>query len=97
MSLALSGLTVYQQTGLKSGAAPGPQAEPAGLPTVQTENRSSNALGLIQPDNPVFWFGVVAAVTFGLIGFSTHARIGRAEAGIEVGRSGRRRRSSGDE
>lgn len=37
------------------------------------------------PDNPLFWFGAIAAVTFGLAAFSTNVRVGSARAGVSIG------------
>lgn len=37
------------------------------------------------PDNPLFWFGLLAAVTFGFIGASTHVRVGKVRAGVTAG------------
>lgn len=37
------------------------------------------------PDNPLFWFGVIAAATFGLAAFSTNVRVGNARAGLSIG------------
>jgi hypothetical protein len=37
------------------------------------------------PDNPLFWFGVVAAVSVGLMGYSTTVRVGSAKAGVSIG------------
>lgn len=37
------------------------------------------------PDNPLFWFGVLAAVSVGLMGYSTTVRVGPAKAGIQLG------------
>ena len=37
------------------------------------------------PDHPFFWFATFAAVTFGLIGASTHVRIGPFKAGASAG------------
>jgi hypothetical protein len=39
------------------------------------------------PDNPLFWFGVVAAVSVGLMGYSTTVRVGPAKAGLEIGKT----------
>ncbi len=39
------------------------------------------------PDNPLFWFGVIAATTFGLAAFSTNVRVGNARAGVSVGKA----------
>lgn len=38
------------------------------------------------PSNPLFWFGVIAATTFGLMAVSTSVRVGPAKAGIAVGK-----------
>lgn len=37
------------------------------------------------PENPLFWFGVVAAVSVGLMGYSTTVRVGSAKAGVSIG------------
>ena len=39
------------------------------------------------PDHPLFWFGAVAAFTVGLIGASTHLRVGPFKADASLGRS----------
>lgn len=40
-----------------------------------------------RPDNPLFWFGIVAAVSVGLMGYSTTVRVGPAKAGVEIGKT----------
>jgi len=35
--------------------------------------------------NPLTWFGIFAAVTFGLIGFSSTARVGKARGKVSIG------------
>lgn len=40
---------------------------------------------LISPENPLFAFGVLAAVTFGLMAFSTSVRVGKTSASLTVG------------
>lgn len=40
---------------------------------------------LAHPDHPLFWFAAIAGVTFGLIGASTHLRVGPFKAGIDAG------------
>ncbi|MCL1872158.1 MAG: hypothetical protein FWF90_17350 [Promicromonosporaceae bacterium] len=42
--------------------------------------------GLLSPSNPLFWFGVVAAVTLGLASVSTSVRAGDASAAFKVGK-----------
>lgn len=37
------------------------------------------------PDSPLFWFGVLAAVTLGLIGASTQIRVGPFKAAVSAG------------
>jgi hypothetical protein len=37
------------------------------------------------PQNPLFWFGVVAAASIGLMGYSTTVRVGPAKAGVTIG------------
>ncbi len=39
------------------------------------------------PRNPLFWFGVLAAATFGFMGYSTTVRVGPAKAGVSVGKT----------
>lgn len=39
------------------------------------------------PRNPLFWFGVVAAATFGLMGYSTTVRVGPAKGSVELGKT----------
>jgi len=37
------------------------------------------------PDNPLFWFGAVLAVTFGLIAVSTSVKVGPFKAAVSAG------------
>ena len=39
------------------------------------------------PDSPLFWFGAIAAVTLGLVGVSTSARVGPFRASASAGNS----------
>ena len=39
------------------------------------------------PDNPLVVFGVLAAVTFGLMAFSTSVRVGGTKAALSIGDS----------
>lgn len=39
------------------------------------------------PDNPVFWVGVIAAASVGLIGFTVTGRAGPARASAGVGKT----------
>ena len=40
----------------------------------------------LHPDHPLFWFGVIAGVTLGAIGASTHLRVGPFKAGFDAGK-----------
>lgn len=39
------------------------------------------------PDSPMFWFGILLATTFGLIGAATSIRVGPFKAAIGAGRT----------
>jgi hypothetical protein len=39
------------------------------------------------PESPLFWFGILAAASFGLMGYSTTVRVGPAKAGVEIGKT----------
>lgn len=41
------------------------------------------------PSNPLFWFGAIAAVTFGLMAFSTSVRVGKTTASVSLGSTGK--------
>lgn len=41
---------------------------------------------LLSPSNPLFWFAGIAAVTFGLMAFSTSVRIGKGSASLSLGK-----------
>jgi len=43
---------------------------------------------LVDPRNPVFWLGVVGAVTLGLGAFASNVRVGRASFRASVGEAG---------
>lgn len=38
------------------------------------------------PDHPMFWFGAVLLVTVGLVGGSTHLRVGPFKASVGAGK-----------
>jgi hypothetical protein len=38
------------------------------------------------PANPLFWFGALAALTFGLAAVSTTVRVGGAKASVSLGK-----------
>lgn len=37
------------------------------------------------PENPLFWFAAIAAVTFGLMAVSTTVRVGKATGSVSLG------------
>lgn len=39
------------------------------------------------PRNPLFWFGIIAAATFGFMGYSTTVRVGPAKGSVELGKT----------
>ena len=68
------------------------QSADAGVQSIPSVGRSAGP-GLLNghtkpwhPDNPLFWFGSVALVTFGLIGASTQIRIGPLKASASAGK-----------
>lgn len=38
------------------------------------------------PASPLFWFGVLAAITLGLAAVSTSVRVGPVKAGVQLGK-----------
>lgn len=39
----------------------------------------------LHPDNPMTWLVALGALTLGLIGVSTHVRVGKISAGVDAG------------
>lgn len=65
-------------------------APASNTPTAQrsmvTPSEQGQAAGkLFSPENPLFAFGVIAALTFGLMAFSTSVRVGKTSATVSVG------------
>jgi hypothetical protein len=46
----------------------------------------SNSVPPWSPDNAMFWFGALAAVTFGLVAISTSVRVGPGRASVSLGK-----------
>lgn len=66
-----------------------PQMPSAGVaaPTqhMGTDDIRNGVRGLVDPNNPIFWAGVLAVIGFGLAGFAGSVRLGRAKASVSVG------------
>ncbi len=59
---------------------------PTELSAVATPAEGAAAAGQPwSPTNPLFWFGVIAAATFGLMAVSTSVRVGKATASVSLG------------
>lgn len=55
------------------------------LDAVATGSPSDPAGQLLHPSNPLLAFAAIAAITFGLMAFSTSVRVGKTRAGIQIG------------
>jgi hypothetical protein len=72
----------------KYGMSPGVTSAPpmTELSSVASPSKAAQAAGSpLNPDNPLFWFGVIGAVTFGLMAFSTSVRVGGTTASLNLG------------
>lgn len=79
---APSGLSRY---GLSSD---GPATTaPSELHAVASPGVGDDAVGsLLNPANPLMWFGVIAALTLGFAAFSTSVRVGPVKGSIDLGK-----------
>lgn len=68
-----------------SGPASNVPTAQASMVTPSTAGQS--AAKVLSPDNPLLAFGVLAAVTFGLMAFSTSVRVGNSSASLKIGDS----------
>jgi len=64
------------------------------VPQVPTQATTSTlaagqefATGVLNPQNPLFWFGVVLAGTLGLVAISGAIRVGPVKAGASIGKT----------
>jgi len=70
-----------------------PSSGPASnVPTAQASMVTPSEAGaaaakVLNPQNPLFAFGALAAVTFGLMAFSTSVRVGKTSASLKIGDS----------
>jgi hypothetical protein len=68
------------------GARSGTSGSPTELASVSTPSSTGAREGsAVHPDNPLVIFGVIAALTFGLMAFSTSVRVGGTTASVSVG------------
>lgn len=66
----------------------GQQIPDSQLPAVAgTPASAETAMSPVHPDSALFWFGVIAAVSFGLMAVSTSVRVGKAGAGFHIGKA----------
>ena len=74
-------LSTYALTGLAPVESNTTRASPveAGASAVPDGLR-----GLVSPENPLVWFGAILAVTFGLVGVSGSARVGKAKVSASL-------------
>lgn len=66
-------------------AGPASNAPTALASTVTPGEHDQAVSQLLSPHNPLFAFGVIAAVTFGLMAFSTSVRVGNSSASLNLG------------
>lgn len=61
---------------------------PSELHAIPSPSQGAAAAGNpLDPSNPLFWFGAIALVTFGLAAFSTTVRVGKGQLSLAVGKS----------
>lgn len=72
----------------KFGLTPiGSTAAPTELHSIPTPSKAgADQLKLLSPANPLFWFGVLGAATFGLMAFGTEASVGPVHVSASVGK-----------
>lgn len=62
-------------------------ADPAGgsLAGVAGPSKAEERHAALDPRSPLLWFGVLAAVTVGLMSYSTSVKVGPVSAAVKVG------------
>ncbi len=65
--------------------SPASNAPTALASTVTPGEHDQAVTQLLSPHNPLFAFGLLAGVTFGLMAFSTSVRVGNSSASINLG------------
>lgn len=66
---------------------PGPASNtPTAAASMVTPSAHEQSAGrALSPENPLLAFGVLAAITFGLMAFSTSVRVGNSSASLNLG------------
>jgi hypothetical protein len=84
-SFELDPFSIEAQTGYA-----GPRHAPSQPPSIGRSTGpgsvAASTTSLTSIRNPVTWFAVFAAATFGLIGFSSSARVGKARVKANLGK-----------
>lgn len=81
-------LNPYNLLGVKPAELVSPSdRSPAPLTSATGNALDRNGAKPWHPDNPLFWFGALAAVTFGFIGASTAVRLGPFKAAVKAGQT----------
>lgn len=80
----------YAQVGLVMGQGAPQTTSPGAIPGIGRATGPAASVtsssGLLTLKNPLTWFGLLAAATFGLIGFSSTARVGKARGSVSLGK-----------
>ena len=81
-------LSVYATTGFAHGAGSASPLnnQPAIASSAGPGMDDVSAYGLLSLRNPLTWFGLFAATTFGLIAVSSSVRVGKARASAKIGK-----------
>lgn len=77
----------FTAQGLYGATPQAPSYAPTAAPTqamAYTDDLRSGLAGLVDPANPLFWFGVVLLVTVGAAGAAGSVRLGKAKISASV-------------
>ena len=78
MQTAFSSFAGYRAEGLPALGLAGEQTAPA-------VTAPGSWPGILNPQNPLFWFTALAATTLGLMAISGNVRLGRTKVAASVG------------
>jgi hypothetical protein len=80
--------SAYSQVGLVADQTSPAVTSPGSIPGIGRATGPAASVSvnssLLSLDNPLTWFGLILAATFGLVGFSSSARIGKARGSISL-------------